>query len=118
MKNFELFMGHLGNGLTVCNKAVEEHGDYKQICHIQPWGKINWRVKPESVPDDARQTIEREAESMRNKFDSWVQAMPLERRYLYLLNSVSISDIIKTFSMSDKSTEEICNYLKNILYRQ
>lgn len=34
MAKFELFMGCLGNGVTVCNKAVTEHGDYKKIAHI------------------------------------------------------------------------------------
>lgn len=28
-QKFELFMGCMGNGTTVCNKAVYEHGDYK-----------------------------------------------------------------------------------------
>lgn len=27
---FELFCGCLGNGTTVCNKAVTENGDYKK----------------------------------------------------------------------------------------
>ena len=30
MKKFELFMGCLGNGITLANKAVEENHDYKQ----------------------------------------------------------------------------------------
>lgn len=42
MKKFKLFMGHLGNGITVCNKAVQEHGDYKVIAHIAECGKITW----------------------------------------------------------------------------
>lgn len=32
MKKFELFMCCLGNGTTICNKAVEEYGDYKNNC--------------------------------------------------------------------------------------
>ena len=34
MRKFELFMGRLGNGVTVCNSAVQEHGDYKMIAQI------------------------------------------------------------------------------------
>ena len=30
-KKFKLFFGCLGNGITVCNKAVIENGDYKTI---------------------------------------------------------------------------------------
>lgn len=40
MKKFELFMCCLGNGTTICNKAVEEYGDYKIIAHIADCGKI------------------------------------------------------------------------------
>lgn len=36
---FELFMCCLGNGVTVCNKAVMEYGDYKHIAHISDSGK-------------------------------------------------------------------------------
>lgn len=36
----ELFMGCFGNGITVCNKAVMEYGDYKKIAHIEQNGKI------------------------------------------------------------------------------
>lgn len=31
MASFELFLGCLGNGITVCNKAVMAAGDYKNI---------------------------------------------------------------------------------------
>ena len=39
MENFKLWMGCLGNGITVCNSAVEESGDYKHIAHISNNGK-------------------------------------------------------------------------------
>ena len=41
---FELFYGCLGNGTTVCNKAVEENGDYKKIAHISEGGNIRLYV--------------------------------------------------------------------------
>lgn len=44
MAKFELFMGCLGNGVTVCNKAVTEHGDYKTIAHISEHGHIKLYV--------------------------------------------------------------------------
>ena len=43
-EKFELFIVYLGNGATVCNKAVEENGDYKKIAHIAECGKITWYV--------------------------------------------------------------------------
>lgn len=39
-KRFELFMGCLGNGITVCNKAVMEGGDFKKVAHISPEGEV------------------------------------------------------------------------------
>lgn len=47
-ENFELFLGCLGNGITVCNKSVEENGAYKTIAHIAECGKITWYVNPVS----------------------------------------------------------------------
>ncbi len=68
MKNFELFMGYLGNGLTVCNKAVMEHGDYKQIAHISPAGNIKWYIPVSSVPGPDLLRIEHTADCMYQNF--------------------------------------------------
>ena len=70
MAKFELFMGSLGNGLTVCNKTVMEHGDYKQIAHISPAGNIKWYIPVESVPGDALLRIEHTADAMYHNFKS------------------------------------------------
>ena len=48
-KKFDLFMGCLGNGLTVCNKAVMENGDYKMVAHISPAGNIKFYVSSISI---------------------------------------------------------------------
>ena len=37
---YDIGMGYLGNGLTVWNRAVEVNGDYQNIAHISPEGKI------------------------------------------------------------------------------
>lgn len=65
---FELFMGHLGNGTTVCNKAVMEHGDYKTIAHISPAGNIKLYVNPDYIPPDDMKRIESAAERNRAEF--------------------------------------------------
>lgn len=70
MENFELFMGCLGNGLTVCNKAVMEHGDYKQIAHISPAGNIKWYFPVSSVPGPDLLRIEHTADAMYHNFKS------------------------------------------------
>lgn len=70
-EKFELFLGCLGNGITVCNKAVEENGDYKKIAHIAECGKITWHVNLAScVPGDALLKIEHIADVKRVKWEN------------------------------------------------
>lgn len=65
-EKFELFLGCLGNGITVCNKAAEENGDYKKIAHIAECGKITWYVNLNSyIPGDALLKIEHIADVKR-----------------------------------------------------
>ena len=47
---FELFMGCLGNRIAVCNKAVEENGDYKMVAHISIEGNVIWCIAPGDAP--------------------------------------------------------------------
>lgn len=73
-ENFELFGGCLGNGTTVCNKAVMENGDYKMIAHISEGGRIRWYIKnPESyIPEDAMKIIHSWADSAKKNFmEKW-----------------------------------------------
>lgn len=53
MENFRLFMGRLGNGITVCNAAVMEHG---KILDAMPTQKMlenhaDRRPLAEKLPD-------------------------------------------------------------------
>ena len=48
-QNFKLFLGCLGNGVTVCNSAVMEDGDFKMVAHISNEGKITWYVGEDSL---------------------------------------------------------------------
>jgi hypothetical protein len=54
---FDLGSGHLGNGITVWNRAKEEHGDYQKIAHIGPDRKISWYIKnpPKEVVEYVQQ---------------------------------------------------------------
>ena len=49
--SYDIGMGYLGNGLTVWNRAVEEHGDYQTIAHISNEGEVKYYVGglPENV---------------------------------------------------------------------
>lgn len=88
--NFELFGGCLGNGTTVCNKAVIENGDYKTIAHISEGGRISWYIKnPESyVPEKDMETIKQWSKDARNKFMSYWDVLPDIRKYEIILDSV------------------------------
>ena len=99
---FELFLGCLGNGVTVCNKAVEENGDYKIIAHIAECGKITWYVNPSTyVPGDALLRIEHCADVQREKWEKWLDSMPEPQRYEKLLNYTLIYQkiSISTYSL-------------------
>ena len=119
---FELFMGCLGNGTTVCNKAAEEHGDYKKIAHISPAGNITWYVKPESIPGSALLRIERtadaDAQRTKNALDRDFSADPA-RTYYRMLDRLTISqlsDFLKRFgneSIEIKYANLLPLYLKN-----
>ena len=49
MKKYDIGYGHLGNGLTVWNRAEEEHGDYKTIAHISANRTVTFYGK---LPED------------------------------------------------------------------
>lgn len=109
MKNFELFMGCLGNGLTVCNKAVMEHGDYKQIAHISPAGNIKWYIPVESVPGDALLRIEHTADTMYHNFKSALErdiAANRERMYFRMLNALSVSELLTFMNTTTGEPED------------
>lgn len=67
MNNFELFIGYLGNGATVCNKAVQENGNYKTVAHISTAGNIKLYVKDDYIPQDSMIKIKTTAQSHREQ---------------------------------------------------
>ena len=67
MNNFELFIGYLGNGATVCNKAVQENGNYKTVAHISTAGNIKLYVKDDYIPQDSMKKIKTTAQSHREQ---------------------------------------------------
>ena len=72
MKKFDLFIGFFGNGATVYNKAVAEHGDYKKVAHIAECGKITWfaeYAEPGTVPGKDLLKIEHTADAMRANYE-------------------------------------------------
>lgn len=89
MKKFELFLGCLGNGTTVCNKAVEENGDYKTIAHISEGGNIRWYVKESYVPADAMKTIQEVAARDKAEFQKRFESLSDIEQYGEIVEGVS-----------------------------
>ena len=108
MRKFELFMCRLGNGVTVCNSAVQEHGDYKMIAHIAECGKIKWYIDPQAVPADALERIERTAA------EKHLSCIGEARAYGYLLDNVPHADFMHVVrDMKEASRTEQIEYLKS-----
>lgn len=118
MKKFELFMCCLGNGTTVCNKAVEESGDYKKVAHIANCGKITWYAAPNSyIPADDLLKIERAADVQREKWNRWLDSMPELQQYEKLLDSVPINVMLYAMNLDGGLGRKI-HYLKEVCYEK
>ena len=95
MKNFKLWMGRFGNGITVCNSAVMENGDYKHIAHISENGKIKLYVSEKYIPVEDMRRIEQTAAEQRKTFlTEWNKQSDL-RKYEKLLDMCSPSDFME-----------------------
>lgn len=104
---FELFMGCLGNGVTICNKKVTEHGDYKKVGHISENGKIKYYVPEGYIPDDGMRRIKNVAERQRQKFLSRWNRLTDIQKYEKLLSSLTTTEFIdatkdKESTLADK----------------
>lgn len=64
-KKYDIGMGYLGNGLTVWNRAEEEHGDYKTIAHVGETGVVKFYDK--NLPPAIKRRIEKEGDLMKKK---------------------------------------------------
>ncbi len=62
-KKYDIGSGYMGNGLTIWNRAEEEHGDYKIIAHISPDGKLS--VRDKQLPNDLKKMFQVWADSMK-----------------------------------------------------
>ena len=62
-KKYDIGAGYMGNGLTIWNRAEEQHGDYKIIAHIDNYGKISIRDK--QIPSNVMKMIEDWASAMK-----------------------------------------------------
>ena len=106
MENFKLWMGCLGNGITVCNSAVEESGDYKYIAHISDNGKIKLYVSESYIPVEDMQRIEQTAAEQRKTFlTEWNKQSDI-RKYEKLLDMLYLADLTEITNNRELSLAE------------
>lgn len=98
---FELFLCCLGNGITVCNKAVTENNDYKTIAHISNNGIIKFYVPADYIPSEDMERIQNAAEKQQAEFLKQWNDYPLEWRYSRILNNLKTSEFLE--AIRDKS---------------
>ena len=93
---FELFMGCLGNGITVCNKAVidPETRDFKMVAHINKSGIVNWYVRKNTLPIDAINRIENEANVEHQRWLAVWDSYSDLQRYSQLLELMTCSELV------------------------
>lgn len=107
MKKFELFMGCLGNGISVCNKAVMEHGDYKRIAHISEHGHIKLYVSEDYIPAEAMQRIRNTAEVQKAEFlEKWNRKTYLQK-WEYMMNIPTIGCGYNAIQLVNKDNKHL-----------
>lgn len=118
MKKFDLFLGCFGNGVSVCNKAVMDGGDYKKIAHIAKCGKITWYVNPASyVPGDSLIKIEHCANVQHEEWEKWLTSMSKSMQYEKLLDAVPDNVMLYVCNL-DGDVDRKIEYLKNVCYEK
>ena len=106
MTNFKLWMGCLGNGITVCNSAVEHNGEYKHIAHISDNGKIKLYVSESYIPVEDMRSIEQAAAEQRKKVFTECNKQSDIRKYEKLLDMCSHSDFMEIAHNKELSLAE------------
>lgn len=94
-QNFKLFLGCLGNGVTVCNSAVMEDGDFKKVAHLSNEGKITWYVGEDYPPADALASIRACAEQERVKYETWFNGLSPAARREYQLERLPLPELLE-----------------------
>lgn len=104
-QNFKLFLGCLGNGVTVCNSAVMENGDFKMVAHISVEGKITWYVSEDYPPADALASIRACAEQERVKHQAWLDSLSPAARREYQLERLPLPEFLEELRKAKEESE-------------
>lgn len=104
-RNFKLFLVCLGNGVTVCNSAVMEDGDFKKVAHISNEGKITWYVGEDYPPADALASIRACAEQERVKYETWLNSLSPAARREYQLERLPLPEFLEELRKAREERE-------------
>lgn len=104
---FELFMCSMGNGIVVCNKAIEEHGDYKSIAYISKGGNVKFYVNKSYIPSEDMEKIKKTAEKMRNDYATKFSQLTELEQYQKILDYLPLSKFIAAISDKRGLTEKL-----------
>lgn len=100
-KMFKLWIGCFGNGLTVCNEAVEVNGDYKTVAHISNAGNIKLYVKESYIPREDMEWIKEVAQNNKKNFIAKLKA-----------DIKANPSMIYRKMLEELSTAEFCEFTK------
>lgn len=106
-RKFEIGFFCMGNGLTVCNRAVMEHGDYKTVAWISPAGKIHYRASEKYVPAWAMEKIRSHAENLRWAFVKNFESLPEGTQYFRILDSVPTGNMLEFLNLPGTISEKL-----------
>ena len=112
---FELFMGCLGNGTTVCNKAICKNGDYEMVAHISDAGNIKLYVKESYIPAEDMRKIKNVAKKQRMDFIKRFENLPEIQQYKIILDNISFDKFAEFVKPKDELKEKI-KKLKGYFY--
>lgn len=114
-KKFELWFGCLGNGTTVCNKAVMENGDYKHIAHISPGGNIRFYVSIFNIPAEAMEKIKSMAKIAANEFHKDFERHSIYYQYGKILDDIP-TEILMRFLADKRPLEQKLPAMRQYYY--
>ncbi len=112
-KKFDLWLGCLGNGITVCNKAVEEYGDYKKVAHISNNGIIKFYVPADYIPFEDMERIQQTAEKQQADFLKWWNNNTLAFRYMRILDSLTATELCEAYKDNINTLAERVKHLED-----
>lgn len=106
-ENFELWFGCFGNGITVCNKAVEKNGEYETIAHISDGGNIRLYVAESYIPAEAMENIRAMAKRNAAEFQKRFERLPESEQYGKIIDRVQHQKFMEYIKDKRPMTEKL-----------